>query len=169
MVRFSKFEILNRSTQKVTSNQEGYIEELTRLSQCLNAKTGFVHFWSVYQSFLYWIFMFQIEHYQKILEGQCLNSIRLTAPLYILLASNYQSVKIFKTVCDRRSRGRVFIPYWSKVNMYIHAPCRLKIRFWCHIENFTIYVKDKSIKLKWNEMFCLQEFRNKGTVKPRNI
>ena len=24
--------------------QEGYIEELTRLSQCLNAKTGFVHF-----------------------------------------------------------------------------------------------------------------------------
>ena len=29
--------------------------------------------------------MFQIEHYQKILEGQCLKSIRLTAPLYILL------------------------------------------------------------------------------------
>ena len=25
-------------------NQEGYIEELTRFSQCLNAKTGFVHF-----------------------------------------------------------------------------------------------------------------------------
>ena len=43
MVRFSKFEILNRSTQKVTTN--------------------------------------------------------------------YQSAKIFKTVCDRRSRGRVFIPY----------------------------------------------------------
>ena len=65
--------------------QEGYIEELTRFSQCLNAKTGFVSFWSVYQSFLYWIFTFQIEHLQKILEGQCLNRIRLTAPLYILL------------------------------------------------------------------------------------
>ena len=26
--------------------------------------------------------------------------------------NNYQPVKIFKTVCDRRSRGRVFIPYW---------------------------------------------------------
>ena len=25
-------------------NQEGYIEELTRFSQCLNAKTGFVNF-----------------------------------------------------------------------------------------------------------------------------
>ena len=47
MVRFSKFEILNRSTQKVTNN--------------------------------------------------------------------YQSVKIFKTVCDRRSRGRVFIPYWLRI------------------------------------------------------
>ena len=65
---------------------EGYIVELTRLSQCLNAKTGLVHFWSVYQSFLYWIFMFQIVHFQKILEGQCLNKNRLTAPLYILLA-----------------------------------------------------------------------------------
>ena len=25
-------------------DQEGFIEEVTRLSQCLNAKTGFVHF-----------------------------------------------------------------------------------------------------------------------------
>ena len=50
VVRFSKFEILNRSTQKVTNN--------------------------------------------------------------------YQSVKIFKTVCDRRSRGRVFIPYC----LYKRAP-----------------------------------------------
>ena len=29
--------------------------------------------------------MFQIVHFQKILEGQCLNKNRLTAPLYILL------------------------------------------------------------------------------------
>ena len=29
--------------------------------------------------------MFQIVHFQKILEGQCLNIIRLSAPLYILL------------------------------------------------------------------------------------
>ena len=29
--------------------QEGYLEELTRFSSCLNAKTGFVNFWSVYQ------------------------------------------------------------------------------------------------------------------------
>ena len=72
----------------LSSGQEGYIEELTSLSQCLIAKTGFVHFWSVYQSFLYWIFMFQIVHFQKILEVQCLNSIRLTAPLYILLGLN---------------------------------------------------------------------------------
>ena len=57
----------------IQQNQEGYIEELTRFSQCLNAKTGFVNSWSVYQSFLYWIFMFQIIHFQKILEGQCLN------------------------------------------------------------------------------------------------
>ena len=71
--------------------QEVYIEELTRFSQCLNAKTGFVNFWSVYQPFLYWIFMFQIVHFQKILEGQCLNKIRLTAPLYILLAFNLSS------------------------------------------------------------------------------
>ena len=27
------------------------------------------------------------------------------------VTNNYQSVKIFKTVCDHRSRGRVFIPY----------------------------------------------------------
>ena len=37
--------------------------------KCLNKKTVFVNFWSVYQSFLYWIFMFQIAHFQKILEG----------------------------------------------------------------------------------------------------
>ena len=30
--------------------------------------------------------MFQIVHFQKILEIQCLNKIKLTAPLYILLA-----------------------------------------------------------------------------------
>ena len=65
--------------------QEGYIEELSRFSQCLNAKTGFVAFWSVYKSFLFWIFLFQIVHLQKILEGQCLNKNRLTAPQYILL------------------------------------------------------------------------------------
>ena len=29
--------------------------------------------------------MFQIVHFQKLLEGQCLNRIKLTAPLYILL------------------------------------------------------------------------------------
>ena len=29
--------------------------------------------------------MFQIVHFQKILEGECLNKNRLTAPLYILL------------------------------------------------------------------------------------
>ena len=29
--------------------------------------------------------MFQIVHFQMILEGQCLNIKRLTAPLYILL------------------------------------------------------------------------------------
>ena len=74
-----------RFTSIISVYQEGYIEEVTRLSQCLNAKTGFVYFWSVYWSFLYWIFMFQIVHFQKILEGQCLNKIRLTAPLYILL------------------------------------------------------------------------------------
>ena len=70
---------------KFISSKEGYKQELTRFSQCLNAKTGFVNFWSVYQQFLYWIFMFQIVHFQKILEGQCLNKISLTAPLYILL------------------------------------------------------------------------------------
>ena len=69
----------------VCLEQGWYIEELTRFSQCLNAKTGFVKFWSVYQSFSYWIFMFQIVHFQKILQGQCLNKNRLTAPLYILL------------------------------------------------------------------------------------
>ena len=29
---------------EVCLHQEGYIEELTRFSQCLNAKTGFVNF-----------------------------------------------------------------------------------------------------------------------------
>ena len=33
--------------------------------------------------------MFQIVHFQKLLDGQCLNRIRLTAPLYILLAIRY--------------------------------------------------------------------------------
>ena len=32
--------------------------------------------------------MFQIVHFQKILEGQCLNRKRLATPLYILLASS---------------------------------------------------------------------------------
>ena len=60
VVRFSKFEILNRSTQKVTNN--------------------------------------------------------------------YQSVKIFKTVCDRRSRGRVFIPYC----IGLISECNLGLKC-CHI------------------------------------
>ena len=46
-----------------SSHQVGYIEELTRFSQCLNAKTSFANFWSVYQPFLFWIFMFQIVHF----------------------------------------------------------------------------------------------------------
>ena len=32
----------------VTYLQEGYIEEMTRFSHCLNAKTGFVNYWSVH-------------------------------------------------------------------------------------------------------------------------
>ena len=60
------------------------MEELSRFSQCQNAKTGLVNFWSVYHSF-FLIFMFQIEHFQKILEGKCHNKNRLRAPLYILL------------------------------------------------------------------------------------
>ena len=34
---------------EVSLVQEGYKKELTRFSQCLNAKTGFVNFWSAYQ------------------------------------------------------------------------------------------------------------------------
>ena len=34
---------------------------------------------------LYWIFMLQIVHFQKNLEGQCLNKNRLTGSLFILL------------------------------------------------------------------------------------
>ena len=72
--------------------QEGYIEEMTRFSHCLNAKTGFVNFWSVYQSFLYWIFMYVSD---KTLSKdfrravQCLDKNRLTAPLHILLSQKY--------------------------------------------------------------------------------
>ena len=77
--------------ENLTVTQEGYIEELTRFSQCLNAKTGFVNFWRVHQSFLYSIFVFQIEHFQKTLEGQYLNRIRLSAPLYILLETDLLS------------------------------------------------------------------------------
>ena len=73
---------------KTDLTQGGYIEELTRFSQCQNAKTCFVNFLSVAQSFLYCTFMFQIVQFQKILEGQCLKRIRLTAPLYILLGPN---------------------------------------------------------------------------------
>ena len=58
--------------------------------QKLNTKTGFVYFWSVRQSiFPYWIFMFQIVHFQMILEGHCLNINRLTAPLYINLGGGW--------------------------------------------------------------------------------
>ena len=39
--------------EEYTDSYEGYIEELSRFSQCLNVKTGFVNFRSVYQSFLY--------------------------------------------------------------------------------------------------------------------
>ena len=67
------------------TSQEGYIEEMTRFSHYLNAKTGFAFFWNAYQSFSYWKFMFQIGHFQKILEWQCLKKNRLTAPLYMLL------------------------------------------------------------------------------------
>ena len=35
---------LKISSFKFQMTQEGYIEELTRFSQCLNAKTGFVNF-----------------------------------------------------------------------------------------------------------------------------
>ena len=58
-------EALGKKTRKC---QEGYIEELTRFPLCLNSKTWFVNFWNVYQSFLYWISMSQIVHFQKILE-----------------------------------------------------------------------------------------------------
>ena len=95
--------------------QEGYIEELTRFSQCLNAKTGFVSFWSVYQSFLYWIFTFQIEHLQKILEGQCLNRIRLTAPLYILLGCNVSHKSDFKILWSISTKHRWAAYNWRKV------------------------------------------------------
>ena len=111
VVRFSKFEILNRSTQKVTNN--------------------------------------------------------------------YQSVKIFKTVCDRRSRGRVFIPYcqhhfsWRNVCLRKvltesapHRPFRVKnvwtlqlyvlniLRWWVHVglilelRNFLV-----TSKCAYHEMF----------------
>ena len=40
---FKKFTGVQKG-QKLGLDQEGYIEEVTRLSQCLNAKTGFVHF-----------------------------------------------------------------------------------------------------------------------------
>ena len=63
----NKFNMKESRWPQLGFAQEGYIEELTRFS------------------FLYWIFMFQILHFQKILEGQCLYRIRLTAPLYILL------------------------------------------------------------------------------------
>ena len=51
----------------------------------------------MYQSFLYWIFIFQIVHFQKILEGQCLNKNRLSAPLYILLG--YTPIVILPKGC----------------------------------------------------------------------
>ena len=66
----------------VLSIQGSRRKELSRFSQCWNAKTVFVNFWSVYcaSRILYWTFMFQ-----KILEEHFLNRFRLTAPLYILL------------------------------------------------------------------------------------
>ena len=46
-------------------------------------------------------------------------SIRVTDPKFKILCRstqkvtiNYQSVKIFNTVCDRQSYGHVRIPYW---------------------------------------------------------
>ena len=123
--------------------QEGYIEELTRFSQCLNAKTGFVNFWSVYQSFLYWIFMFQIVHFQKILEGQCLNSIRLTAPLYILLVKLGVTIKdhnilksdLWLTLHPRRI-------YRGAVNLILFRHCPSKIFCKCSIWNVNIQYKN---------------------------
>ena len=47
--------------------------------------------------------MFQIEHYQKILEEQCLNSIRLTAPLYILL-----ELGVLEHLVDGRFRVNIY-------------------------------------------------------------
>ena len=41
---FSNHILLIISMDKDGVFQEGYIEELTRFSQCLNAKTGFINF-----------------------------------------------------------------------------------------------------------------------------
>ena len=45
--------------------------------------------------------MFQIVHFQKILEGHCLNKSRLTAPLYIFLGM-----------------GGIVIDIWEKSNFF---------------------------------------------------
>ena len=49
--------------------------------------------------------MFQIVHFQKILEGQCLNKNRLTTPLYILLDwQAYMCKTCHNVACKERTR-----------------------------------------------------------------
>ena len=60
--------VLETSLKQKEESQEGYTDELSRFSLCLNAKTGFVNFCCVYQSFLHWTFKFQIVNFIEILE-----------------------------------------------------------------------------------------------------
>ena len=102
-----------------------------------NAKTGFVNFWSVHQSFLYRIFMFQIIHLQKILEGHCLNKNGLTAPLYILLL-------VWLLLAD---------PLWSKEH-FIWVENKLVgnigLYFLSVIFDF-LFLRSEAVVIKWNK------------------
>ena len=64
--------------------QEGYIKELSRFLQCLNAKTGYFNF-KVCVSIIFILTIYVSDsRLSEYLYGQYLNIVRLTAPLYII-------------------------------------------------------------------------------------
>ena len=71
-----------------------FIPRKIEIPLCLLEKTGFVHFWSVHHSFLYWIFMFQIVLFQLISQGLCLFANRLSVPPSIFLEYNSLNSKL---------------------------------------------------------------------------
>ena len=62
------------------------------------------------------------KHFQKILEGLCLNSIRLTAPLYILLGMKGISLNSINLKFSRKENNKKMRNYKSPSVIFLSSP-----------------------------------------------